>query len=134
MVHMNILPFFPYKIRVKIWASRGALVLKNLPANAGDVRGGSLIPGSVRTPEGENDNPLPYAHLRSPMDRGAWQATQSTGLQSQTQLKGLSTHAEQKCNVLKYRRMLLTHSDLAWLSFPSFATLLLIFLIFNPVV
>ena len=65
MVHMNILPFFPYKIRVKIWASRGALVLKNLPANAGDVRGGSLIPGSVRTPEGENDNPLPYAHLRS---------------------------------------------------------------------
>ena len=87
MVHMNILPFFPYKIRVKIWASRGALEIKNLPAHAGDIRGGNLNPGSVRTPEGGNDNPLQYAHLRNPMDRGAWQATQSTGSQSQTQLK-----------------------------------------------
>ena len=87
MVHMNILPFFPYKIRVKIWASRGALEIKNLPAHAGDIRGGNLNPGSVRTPKGGNDNPLQYAHLRNPMDRGAWQATQSTGSQSQTQLK-----------------------------------------------
>ena len=81
MVHMNILAFFAYKTRVKIWASRGALVIKYLPVRAGDIRGGSLIPGSVRTPEGGNDNPLQYSHLKNPMDRGAWQATQSTGSQ-----------------------------------------------------
>ena len=35
-----------------IWASRGALVVKNLPANAGDMRDVGSIPGSGRSPEG----------------------------------------------------------------------------------
>ena len=91
MVHMNILAFFAYKTRVKIWASRGALVIKNLPVRAGDIRGGSLIPGSVRTPEGGNDNPLQYSHLKNPMDRGTWQAMVHRVPKSQTQLKQLST-------------------------------------------
>ena len=81
MVDMNILFFFLHKTRVKIWASRGALVIKKLPANAGDIRGGSLIPRSVRSLEGGNDNPLQCSHLKNPRDRGAWQATQSTGSQ-----------------------------------------------------
>ena len=40
------------------WASQVALVIKNLPANAGDVRDMGLIPGSRRCPGGGNGNPL----------------------------------------------------------------------------
>ena len=50
----------------------GDSVVKNLPANAQDVR---LIPGSERFPGGGNDIPLWYPCLGNPMDRGAWQAT-----------------------------------------------------------
>ena len=53
-------------------------VVKNLPANAGDA---GSISGLGRSPGGGNDNPLQYSCLGNPMDRGAWQATQSTGLQ-----------------------------------------------------
>ena len=41
-----------------IWASQVALVAKNLPANAGDVRDAGLIPGSGRCPGGGSGNPL----------------------------------------------------------------------------
>ena len=47
-------------------------VVKNPPGNAGVV---SSIPGSGRSPGGENGNPLQYSYLENPMDRGAWQAT-----------------------------------------------------------
>ena len=50
----------------------GGSVVKNPPANAGDM---GLIPGSGRSPGGENGNPLQYSYLENPMDRGAWQAT-----------------------------------------------------------
>ena len=43
----------------------------SLPANAGDV---DLIPGSERSPEGGNGNPLQYSCLGNHMDRGAWRA------------------------------------------------------------
>ena len=52
-----------------------ALVVKNLPAKAGDVRDVSLIPGSGRSPGGRHGNSLQYSCLENPMDRGAWQAT-----------------------------------------------------------
>ena len=48
---------------------------KNLPANAGDARDMSSIPGSGRSPGGGNGNPLQYSCLENSMDRGAWQAT-----------------------------------------------------------
>ena len=64
---------------VKISFSGDAEV-KNLPANAG---GAGLIPGSGRTPEGENDNALQYSCLGNPMDRGAWWAIVH-GVTSQT--------------------------------------------------
>ena len=51
------------------------LVVKNLPANAGDVRDSGSIPGSGRSPGGGHDNPLQYSCLENPMDRGAWWAT-----------------------------------------------------------
>ena len=50
----------------------GGSVVKNPPANAGDV---GLIPGSGRSPEGGNGNPVQYSCLGNPMDRGAWWTT-----------------------------------------------------------
>ena len=49
--------------------------VKNLPANAGDIRDSSSIPGSGRSPGKGNGNPLQYSFLENPMDRGAWWAT-----------------------------------------------------------
>ena len=51
------------------------LVVKNLPANAGDSRDVSSIPGSGRSPGGGHGNPLQYSCLENSMDRGSWQAT-----------------------------------------------------------
>ena len=39
-------------------ASQEALVVKNLPANAGDIRDAGSIPGSGRSPGGGNSNPF----------------------------------------------------------------------------
>ena len=50
-------------------------MIKNLPANAGDTRDVGSIPGSGRSLEAGNGNPLQYSCLENPMDRGAWQAT-----------------------------------------------------------
>jgi len=48
-----------------------ALVVKNPPAGAGDVRDLGSIPGSERSHGRGNDNPLQYSLLENPMDRGA---------------------------------------------------------------
>ena len=58
-----------------IQASQVALVVKNLPANAGDIREASLIPGWERAPGGGHSNPLQHSRLDNPLDRGAWWAT-----------------------------------------------------------
>ena len=52
-------------------ASQVAVKVKNLPANAGDIRDG-FIPGSGRSPGEGHGNPLQYSCLENPMDRGAW--------------------------------------------------------------
>ena len=52
-----------------------APVVKNPPANTGDVRDTGSIPGWGRSPGGGQGNPLQYSCLEKPMDRGAWQAT-----------------------------------------------------------
>ena len=56
-------------------ASQVALVVNNLPANAGDARGAGFIHELGRSPGGRNGNPLQYFCLENPMDRGAWRAT-----------------------------------------------------------
>ena len=68
------------------------LVVKNLPANAGEVRDIGSIPGSERSPEGGNGNSLQCSCLENPTDREAWQAIVHGAAQSQTQLKQLSVH------------------------------------------
>ena len=67
-----------------IWASQVALAVKNLPANAGDVRDEGLIPGSGRSLGGGHGNPLQYSSLENPMDKGAWLATIHRFLKSWT--------------------------------------------------
>ena len=57
------------------------LVEKNPLANSGDVRDMDLAPGSRRSLGGGHDNPLQYPCLENPMNRGAWQAIWSIGLQ-----------------------------------------------------
>ena len=61
----------------------GGSVVKNLPANAGDV---DSIPVLRRSPGEGNGNTLQYFGLRNPMDRGAWWAIVYGVAKSQTQL------------------------------------------------
>ena len=75
-------------------------MVKNLPANVGDIRDSGLIPGLGRSPGAGNGNPLQYSCLENPMDRGAWWATVHGVAKSQTRLKLLSTHA---CTDIRYK-------------------------------
>ena len=63
------------------------LAVKNLPANADDIRDAGSIPGSGRSPGGGHGNPLQYSCLENPMDRGVWRATVHRVAKRQTQLK-----------------------------------------------
>ena len=83
----------PILVTPKIGTSLMALVVKNPPANAGDIKDLGSIPGSGRSPGGRNGNPLKYSCLENTMDRGAWGASVHRVAKSQTQLKQLSTHA-----------------------------------------
>ena len=67
-------------------ASQVVLVVKNLPARAGDPRYLGSISGLERSPGGGNGNLLQYSCLENPMDRGAWWATVHEIAKSQTQL------------------------------------------------
>ena len=59
-------------------------MVKDPPANAGDVREAGSIPGSGRFPGEGNGNPLQYSSLENSMDRGAWRATVHGVTKSQT--------------------------------------------------
>ena len=61
-----------YKLQA---ASQVAPVVKNPPANAGDIRDAGLIPGSGRSPGGGQGSPYQYSPLENPKNRRAWQAT-----------------------------------------------------------
>ena len=74
-------------------ASQVAVVVKNLPANAGDIRDVGLIPGSGRSSGVGNDSSLQYSCLENPMDRGVWQATVRGVSKSRARLKHAWTHA-----------------------------------------
>ena len=53
-----------------MWEFPGGSLIKNLPANAGDM---GSIPESGKSPGEGNSNPLQYSCLGNPMDGGAWQ-------------------------------------------------------------
>ena len=68
-------------------ASQVALVVKNLPANAGQRRDVGSVPGSERYPGGGHGSPLQCSCLENPIDRGVWQAAVHRVTKSQTWLK-----------------------------------------------
>ena len=72
----------------------GGLVVKNLPASAGDIRNVGLIPALGRSPGGGHGRPLQCSCLENPTDRGALWATVHGVTESQTWLKQCGTHAE----------------------------------------
>ena len=59
---------------IELRAYQVALVVKNLPGNAGDIRNTGSIPGSGRSPGEGHGKPLQYSCLQNPMYRGVWQA------------------------------------------------------------
>ena len=79
-----------------LWASHVVPVVKNPPANAGDVRDAVLTPGSGISPGGGHGNPLQYSCLENSMDSEPCRL-QSIGSQSRTWLKPLSTHTLDAC-------------------------------------
>ena len=70
-------------------ASQAALLVKNPPANAGDIRDAGSILGSGRSPGGGHGNPLQPSFMENPphMNRGAYQATVHRVTNSWVQLK-----------------------------------------------
>ena len=59
-------------------------MVKNPPANAGDIRDTGLVPGLGRSPGGGNGNPLQYSYVEDPMDKGAWWAIVHSVAESNT--------------------------------------------------
>ena len=83
-----------FQVEGTVWVSQVVLVVKNPPANAGDIKGAGSIPRSGRPPGKGNDYPRQHflfgeSHgRRSLVDWVHWVA------ESQTQVKGVSMHAE----------------------------------------
>ena len=73
--------------------SQVVLVVKNLVANARDVRDAGSILGSGRSSRGGHGNPLQYSCPENLMDKGAMWATGHRVARNWTRLKRLSTHA-----------------------------------------
>ena len=83
-------------------------MVKNLPANAGDVREAGSIPGSGRCPRIEYGNPLLYSCLQNSMVRGVWWATVHGGHKEVRHDSHTHTHTHTQIAVsraikLKYR-------------------------------
>ena len=77
-------------------ASQVELMVKNLPASAGDIRDTGSIPGSGRSPGGGQGNPLQYSYLENTMDREDWQATVHRVAKGRTPLKQFSRHTRMR--------------------------------------
>ena len=75
-----------------------ALVIKNPPANAGDIRDSGSIPGLERSPGGGHGIPLQYSCLETLTDREAWWATVHRVTQSDT--TEVTPHARSTQHVL----------------------------------
>ena len=93
-----------------------ALVVKNLLANAGNIRETASVPGLGRSPGEGHGDPLQYSCLENPMDRGAWWATVHRVTKSWIRLKRLSTdaHRKFKSSVKGMNAMILSHADVVY--------------------
>ena len=88
-----VLVIYCINIQSSVWAFQVAIVVKNSPANEGDIRDTGSIPGLGRSPGGGCDNPLRYSCLENSRDTEAWRATVHRVTKSQTRLKRLSMYA-----------------------------------------
>ena len=82
MPHLKKLQGYP-----GLWASQIALMVRNLPANAGDVRDVVSVPAWGRSPGERYGDPLQYSCLENRMDRGACRATVHGVTKNQTPMK-----------------------------------------------
>ena len=80
-----------YQHLLLVSASQVVLVVKNLPANAGDMKDLGLIPGTRRYPGERNGNPLQYSFLENYMERTLVSYSQSLRGVTKSQI-GLSTY------------------------------------------
>ena len=78
-------------------------MVKNPPANAGDVRDIGLILGSGRSPGEGNGNPLQYSCLGNLMDRGAWWALVHMGCKKSDTIE--LSHKRKEINGLQWMMM-----------------------------
>ena len=83
MIAMDSIPQFCASLSF-LRVSQVAPVVKNPPANEGDISNVGLIPVSGRSPREGNSNLLQYSFLENFMDRGAWWATVPGILQART--------------------------------------------------
>ena len=92
------------------WASQVAPVVKNPPANAGNVSNPGSIPELGRSLGEGCGSSLQYSCLENSMDRGAWWAVVHGVAKSRTWLKWLSRHATWRCSLRAMRGLHLAHS------------------------
>ena len=111
---------------VNVQASQVALVVKNLPVNAGDVRDAGSIPGSGRSPRGGHSNPLQYSCLENPTYRGAWWATLHGVAKSWTWLKWLSSRSSSSSSRVTMQYYMLQVYNIAIYNFKGYAPLTLL--------
>ena len=97
-VKLLLRSFISYPLRLGLmWGSNQSLGfpdgagIKNLPANAGDIRDMDSVPGLGRSPGVGNGNLLQYSRLKNSVDKGAWWTTVHGAAKSRTQL---STHTQ----------------------------------------
>ena len=111
---------------VNVQASQVALMVKNLPVNAGDVRDAGSIPGSGRSPRGGHSNPLQYSCLENPTYRGAWWATLHGVAKSWTWLKWLSSRSSSSSSRVNMQYYMLQVYNIAIYNFKGYAPLTLL--------
>ena len=104
------------------------LVVRNLPASAGDIRDMGSIPGLGRSPGGGDGNLLQYSCLENPMDRGVWWAAVHRVAKSQTWLRWFSTHTTNEAYSLH------RFTDDFHFQFTSFAYLYTVLLYFSFII
>ena len=98
----------------------GGAVVKYLPANAGDARDTSPIPGLGRSPGGGHGNPLQCSCLENPMDRGAWRTPVHGVAKSWTGLSDLTPTQEEFVNLVAVLQQVMWQEILYILRLPLF--------------
>ena len=108
-------------------ASKVALVIRNLPANVGDIRNVGSVPGLGRSPGGGHGNPLWYSCLENPMDRRAWWAVVHGVAKDWTWLRQPRKHSHACCCMTillcQWFPVYKTENTFTWPEIPSFLPL-----------